>query len=64
MWQPKVFWFLGWAIVVSSAVLLCIPWQWHHRLGKWFLPLLVRYLKLYAIGACALAALLFYGLFR
>ena len=63
MWQPKMFWLVGWAIVVSSAVLLCIPWQWHHRLGDRMLPLLVRHLSLYAVGSFAFGALLLYGVF-
>src|SRR5690606_4857556 len=48
MWQPNLFWIVGWAIVVSSAVLLCVPWQWHHRFGERELPMLVRHLRLYA----------------
>ena len=63
MWQPRLFWLFGWAIVVSSAVLMCVPWQWHHRLGKRVLPLLVRHLRLYAVGSFALGALLLYGFF-
>ena len=63
MWQPKMFWLVGWAIVVSSAVLLCVPWQWHRRLGERVLPLLVRHLRLYAAGAFAFGALLLYGVF-
>ncbi len=62
MWQPKMFWLVGWAIVVSSAVLLCVPWQWHHRLGERVLPLVVRHLRLYAVGSFAFGALLLYGL--
>ena len=61
MWQPRMFWLVGWAIVVSSAVLLCGPWQWHHRLGERVLPLLVRHLRLYAVGSFAFGALLLYG---
>ena len=61
MWQPKTFWLVGWAIVVSSAVLLCVPWQWHHRLGERVLPLLVRHLRWYAVGSFAFGALLLYG---
>ena len=61
MWQPNAFRLVGWAIVVSSAVLLCVPWQWHRRLGERVRPLLVRYLGLYAAGAFALGALLLYG---
>ena len=63
MWQPKMFWLLGWAIVVTSAVLMCVPWQWHHRLGERMLPMLVRHLRLYAVGASALGALVLYGVF-
>lgn len=63
MWQPKTFWLVGWAILVSSAVLLCVPWQWHQRLGQRVLPLLVRYLRLYAVGSFAFGALLLYGVF-
>jgi hypothetical protein len=62
MWQPAVFRVVAWAIVVSSAVLLCVPWQWHHRLGERMRPLFVRYLKLYAIGCFAFGALLLYGI--
>ena len=63
MWQPKMFWLFGWAIVVSSAALICVPWQWHDQLGKRLRPMLVRYLKLYAVGAFALGVLLLYGFF-
>lgn len=61
MWQPSLFWLIGWAIVVSSAVLICLPWQWHHRLGQHMLPVVVRRLRLYGAGAFAFGALLLYG---
>lgn len=63
MWQPKMFWLVGWAIVVSSAVLLCVPWKWHHRLGERVLPLLLRHLRVYAVGSFLFGALLLYGVF-
>ena len=62
MWQPNTFWLVGWAIVISSAVLLCVPWQWHHRLGERIRPLLVRHLRLSASGAFVLGALLLYAM--
>ena len=61
MWQPKAFCLVGWAIVASSAVLLCVPWQWHHRLGERVLPMLVRHLRWYAAGSVAFGALVLYG---
>ena len=63
MWQPTMFWLVGWAIVVSSATLMCVPWQWHHRFGERMLPIVVRHLRLYAVGSLAFGALLLYGVF-
>lgn len=63
MWQPHVFRFAGWVIVVSSAALMCVPWQWHHRFGERVRPMLFRYLWMYALGASAFGALLIYGVF-
>ena len=63
MWQPKVFWLLGWAVVVSSVVLMCVPWQWHHRFAERVLPVVVRHLKLCAVGPFAFGALLLYAVF-
>jgi hypothetical protein len=63
MWQPKMFWLFGWAIVISSAALICVPWRWHDRLGERVRPMLIRHLKLYAVGALAFGVLLLYGFF-
>jgi len=63
MWQPKVFWFVGWAIVLSSLVLILSPWQWHHRFGEKVLPMLIRRMKLFAVGLLAFGVLLLYGVF-
>jgi hypothetical protein len=61
MWQSDKFWLVGWAITISSAALMCAPWQWHHRFGKRVRPIFTRYLRLYAVGAFAFGALLLYG---
>ena len=63
MWQPNIFWLVGWAIVVSSAALMCVPWRWHHRFGERVGPILFRHLRLYAVGAFAFGALLLFGVF-
>ena len=61
MRQGDLFMILGWAIVISSVVLLAMPWQWHDRMGKRVLPILVRYMRLYASGMFVFGALLLYG---
>jgi hypothetical protein len=63
MWRPNLFWVVGWVIVVSSAALMCVPWQWHHRFGERVRPIVLRYLRLYAVAAFAFGALLLYGVF-
>jgi hypothetical protein len=63
MWRPNLFWVVGWVIVVSSAALMCVPWQWHHRFGERVRPMVLRYLRLYAVAAFAFGALLLYGVF-
>jgi hypothetical protein len=63
MWQPKVFWLVGCAIVLSSLVLILAPWQWHHRFGEKVRPILIRRMKLFAIGILAFGVLLLYGVF-
>jgi hypothetical protein len=63
MWQTNMFRLVGWAIVVSSAALILIPWRWHHRFGEWVLPMIVRHMRLYAVGLIAFGAVLLYGVF-
>ena len=63
MWQPKAFWFVGWAIVLSSLLLILTPWQWHHRFGEKVRPMLIRHMRLFAVGLLAFGVLLIYGVF-
>ncbi len=63
MWQPRVFWLIGWAVVVSSVALMCVPWQWHHRFAERVIPLVFRNLRLCAMGPFAFGALLLYAVF-
>jgi protein-S-isoprenylcysteine O-methyltransferase Ste14 len=64
MWHPDLFRVLGWLIVATALVLLLLPWRWHNTFGTWAIPLVIRYMKLYAVGASALAILIFYGVSR
>lgn len=63
MWQPHVFRLIGWAIVLSSVGLILAPWRWHHRFGERLLPMFIRHMRLYGLGAFAFGAFLLYGVF-
>ncbi|HET9360706.1 MAG TPA: hypothetical protein VFO58_13230 [Vicinamibacterales bacterium] len=64
MWHTDLFKVFGWLIVLSAVVLLLVPWRWHHELGKQVLPLVIRYMKVFALGAFGLGVLIFYGASR
>jgi hypothetical protein len=64
MWYSGVFRVFGWLIVVTTAALLLLPWRWHHELGKWVMPLVIRHMKLFALGSFALGTLVLYGVSR
>src|SRR5580700_6106642 len=61
MWQPKVFWLVGWGIALSLLVLILTPWQWHDRFGEEVRPRLIRHMKLFAVGLLAFGVSLIYG---
>jgi hypothetical protein len=64
MWYPELFKLFGWLIVVTTVGLLLIPWQWHHKFGAQVMPLVMRQMKLFALGAFALGAFILYGVSR
>ena len=63
MWQPKVCWLVGWAIALSSSVLIVTPWQWHHHFGEKVRPMLLRRMNVYAVGLLAFGVLIIYAVF-
>jgi hypothetical protein len=64
MWYPDLFRLFGWLIVVTAVLLLLLPWQWHYEFSKWAIPMVIRHMKLFALGAVALGILVFYGVSR
>lgn len=61
--HPTAFRLIGWAIVISSMVLLLTPWQWHYRFGTVVRPRLIRYLRLFGLGIFAFGVLLLYEVY-
>lgn len=61
MWQAGAFRLIGWLLVISSTVLMILPWQWHRRFGQRIMPRLIQYLWLYAIGSFAFGTIILYA---
>ena len=62
MTPPDVFRLFGWIIVLTSAGLLLVPWQWHRRFAGLVIPFVVRHLTVYALASLALGAFIAYGM--
>lgn len=61
MRYPELFTVFGWLIIASTAGLLLMPWQWHNKFGALVMPPLFRRIQFFALGACALGALILYS---
>ena len=64
MWYPDLFKSFGWLIIITAVGLFLVPWRWHHRFSEWAIPLAIRHLRLYALGAFMLGAIVLYGVSR
>jgi hypothetical protein len=64
MWFSDLFNIFGWVIVVTTIILLLLPWRLHQRFSELTIPQVKRHLKLFALGAFALATFIFYGMSR
>jgi hypothetical protein len=58
MLLPGLFSAFGWALVITTAGLLAIPWRWHQRFAHRAVPQATRHLWLVALGSFALGVLL------
>ena len=59
----EMFWIFGWLIIVTTSGLFLIPWRWHREFGKWAIPLAIRNVRLYAVGAFVLGVFMLYAVF-
>lgn len=50
----------AWIIIVSTIVLILMPWTWHHNLGKKVIPLTIKNLKFYAVSASLFGVFILY----
>lgn len=53
-----VFQLFGWTVSVTGAILMLTPWTWHRRFAEWAVPWATRRLRLLAVGAVTLGALI------
>ena len=59
-----VFSIFGWILLVTTAVLLLVPWRWHHRFAQRSVPEALRVLPLVGVSSIALGGLVLVAAFR
>jgi hypothetical protein len=64
MWYSNILYIFGWILVITAIGLMITPWQWHHKFGEYVIPLTIRFMKFYAVGALLLGIFVLYSLSR
>lgn len=50
---PVIFFVFGWVLIVTTIVLVVLPWRLHHRFASWSVPMATRRMPLLALGSLA-----------
>ena len=59
-----VFVIFGWILVITSAVLIVLPWRWHLRFAERVVPPFTRYIVTIGTSCLLLGAFILLALFR
>ena len=46
-----IFQAFGWVLLVTTGVLLCVPWRWHQKFAKFAVPFAKRILPAVGVGS-------------
>lgn len=55
---------LGWMVVITSLVLLAIPWRWHRRFAERVVPSVTQYLGWLGVASLGLGATVLWAAIR
>ena len=58
-----VFTVFGWVMVLTTAMLVLVPWRWHRHFAQQAVPQALRFLPLLGLASLGLSGLVLVGLF-
>lgn len=61
---PGAFAILGWALVITTAGLVAIPWRWHRCFAQRVVPHAVRHIGLFGMASLALGGFVLLAVIR
>lgn len=56
MQYSQLFDFVGWVLVVTTILLLAIPWYWHRAIARRAVPIATAHLGLFALASAAMGS--------
>jgi len=60
----EAFGLFGWVLLVTTAVLVLLPWRWHDRFARYAVPRATRYIMLIGVSSLVLGGLILTAVFR
>lgn len=42
---------IGWVLIITTCVMLLVPWKWHQQFAAWSVPQATKRLPLLAVGS-------------
>jgi hypothetical protein len=64
MLYSEAFWLFGWLLIVTTVVLLLLPWRWHHRFAQKVVPPITRHVWLFGIVSLPLGGAILFAVLR
>jgi uncharacterized protein YjeT (DUF2065 family) len=64
MQYSKLFLFIGWILIITTILLLAIPWQWHHRIAKRAVPFATAKLGLFGLSSAVFGGFVLFSALR
>ncbi|GAA4363835.1 hypothetical protein [Kangiella marina] len=58
----EFFGIFGWVIIITSLMLVGLPWRWHHNFAKKIIPTIIKLIHFYGILCLALGIFIIYCL--
>lgn len=58
MHLSEAFSLFGWALLITTAFLLLVPWRWHHQFAQLVVPRATQHITLLGLASLAIGGLI------
>ncbi|MBV34323.1 MAG: hypothetical protein CMP47_02520 [Rickettsiales bacterium] len=58
----EFFGIFGWIVIITSLMLVGLPWRWHRAFAQKVIPTVIKLIQLYGLSCLALGIFIIYSL--